>query len=795
MNICKATIISAVALSAASLLHAKPWWERPVRIGYSPVIDNNYDGPLSPDFNGGYYAFPVRMASGPFNLYRFSDLLNGYFDSPVYSLTNSSVRGYYTDFQLRGAALNSDQSRVLVGSYTGAKMLSLPLEAESVVVDQPGASDPNAFIVTNSIGITPDFFRFSKDGKSLYCSAQGSAFRTNVYVFSVGDLTGPGGALTHRKTIPVGQRVRNSAYAVVNGREIFYVLLDKKLGVKAVDVESGEVTTILENPLAESSSYGAIAVTGTAARKPRLTIFHEDSGAIGSIEVFDLTPDGKHLASEEPVYKASPGIVGTSLLNYSRTGNGVSLNITDDESTMLIGCGCSFSLVCYKPEVRVVNVGEKADVSVDASGFVLPGTEISGRVSRCHRLFTPHIYVGGKKIALDDRGYFRFTAGATAEIVVTYTYKYAWYSDPALKNSIVDDFLSYTPWGGILDEANGRYFAIAACNSFSGGESGIVQYNAAELISSRKDNQKSVNSTFSYFEKPMETTRDITYSPEYNVVLSSGMSPSTNTIVAHPVGGMWNRGEDDSRYCVTNDLNRRLWPAAFGHGSEFFYAIHDTAPETPAESWSFPGPKSTNPALAKFRTVADSEGRLVAFEFVEDIVTDNLPQTSDYDCYVGVVRTFYDAARNRDIVYIAGRDGLTAVDTSTTPPTVVNNWFENPGPWDETYPSFNIIGTERDTPRVVLNRSSAGLGVYQLMPDLMTLASTEPVASFTRGSAPFSSLNLGSLALGYCGFGASADEKFLFFSAPSMPGSKLTLFLLTSGHVLDCYPETRLIFR
>ena len=200
------------------------------------------------------------------------------------------------------------------------------------------------------------------------------------------------------------------------------------------------------------------------------------------------------------------------------------------------------------------------------------------------------------------------------------------------------------------------------------------------------------------------------------------------------------------------------------------------------------------PALGRFRPVADSSGKLLSFTFVDDIVTNNLPHIGDYACYVGVIRVFYDAARNREILYVAGQDGVTAVDLSTSPPTVVRNWFQDVGKWDETYPSLNIIGVSRGTPHLVLNRSSTGLSVFQLREDLMTFASPRPIATFKKTDEPFASLGLRGNAMAFCGFGATENEKYILFNSPT-EGIRFTTLLIGSQLSKNAYPETWLILR
>ncbi len=49
-------------------------------------------------------------------------------------------------------------------------------------------------------------------------------------------------------------------------------------------------------------------------------------------------------------------------------------------------------------------------------------------------------------------------------------------------------------------------------------------------------------------------------------------------------------------------------------------------------------------------------------------------------------------------------------------------------------------------------------------------------------------------AMAYCGFGATADEKCIYFNAPS-DGIKFTTFLITSDRVKNANPETLPIMR
>ena len=438
------------------------------------------------------------------------------------------------------------------------------------------------------------------------------------------------------------------------------------------------------------------------------------------------------------------------------------------------------------PVVRLVKIGGEDcnfEVRVVGQSGDATGREVSPTdVIRCTiyplpRLYKAYAHIDGKPVAIDEHGHFSGPAGETGLVVVSYAKKGAWYLDPVEKNRVVlNGTTCYTPWGGVLDEENGLYFAVVACNSYGGGESGVVQINAQELIESPADDQVPMNSTTKPYASVNETTRDISYSAKYRVVLSSGFSGDTNKVVAYPLGGDWQNMYDETndvptlekRYYVSNDLGRRLWPAGFDHDSTYFYAVHSNGePEPDSGTWVN---DTYNASLGKFAPVEDGNGLLVGFHFIEDIVTDGLPTLTAGDggmgSYVGVVRTFFDAANNREIVYVAGENGVTAVDTSTTPPTVVHNVFPNLPSYVETYPSLNVTGVSDGTPHLVLNRSTTGLSVYALMPDLMTLVSTEPIAAYTKADPHFAIMNFTGLAMGYCGFGATEDEKYLFFNAP-----------------------------
>ena len=134
------------------------------------------------------------------------------------------------------------------------------------------------------------------------------------------------------------------------------------------------------------------------------------------------------------------------------------------------------------------------------------------------------------------------------------------------------------------------------------------------------------------------------------------------------------------------------------------------------------------------------------------------------------------------------------MDLSTTPPTVVRNWFPKPGKYDETYPSLNIIGVGNRTPHLVLNRSTTGLSVYGLLPDLMTLAHPSPIAAYVKSKPPFSTFGMTGNAMAFCGFGATADEKYIFFNAPT-DGIKFTTLLIASERAKNAMPETMIILR
>ena len=793
----KRQFVALVLTLVAAAARANPWWERPLLMGTVTFGGQKGDGGpyhVGVDADETYVSFPQSMAIDPVSLYTWDDAANGVFDNPVNVISNSLLTQIYSSGQLRGAAISTAHGRQLIGSYAGPYVLSVPLEPmEEVILDNGVADNPNVFAITNSLGITLDSFFFSKDGRFLYSSAQGSAYRNKVFKFTVGNLKASGAQLAavDGGVYDFGARIRNATFATVDGHELYYALLEGTNGVKVLDLDTGAISQIVSFQAA--ATYGAISVVGAAAHTPRLYVLPSGNHlsaptSTGDLAIYDLDPTGKALAGVAPRVFTKTEISALSGVGLDGA-NGLDITVSDDESVLLVSANNKIAAIRYQPEVQVFNVGNKADVEVVQSGQILPGEGIWGRIRNLQRHYKAFVYIDGKPAELDQYGNFSGVAGATADVVVTYAWDSSWYMDPAFKNKVVvNGTMTYSPWAGLLDEENGRYFASISCNHFGGVESGLAQIDAAMLVKSRHTDQEAVNWTMKQFESGDETFRDLAYSPEFGVVLSSGFSGYTNKVVAYPLGGSWTNDQD--RYFVPNDLGRRLWPAAFGHGSQYFYAIHSTVGDEPTGGWVN---DTVAPALGKFRSVTDESGKLVSFAFVEDIVTNNLPHIGDYACYVGVVRTFTTPS-GHEIVYVAGQDGVTAVDLSTSPPTVVRNWFKNVGKWDETYPSLNIIGVSRGTPHLVLNRSSTGLSVFQLREDLMTLASPNPIASFKKTDEPFASLGLNGSAMAYCGFGATADEKYLFFNAPTA-GLKFTTLLITSQRVKNSTPETRFILR
>ena len=797
--------LSALFLVAfVTVAQANPWWERPNLMGTVSFKGQKGDGgPYHVGVDAGetYVSFPQSMAIDPVSLYTWEDAANCVFDNPVNIISNALLTQVYSSGQLRGAAISTVHGRQLIGSYAGPYMLSVPLEPmEDVFLDNGVADNANVFAITNSLGITLDSFFFSKDGRFLYSSAQGSAYRNKVFKFAVGNLEASGAQLTavDGGVYDFGARIRNAAFATIDGHELYYALLDGTNGVKVLDVDTGVISPIVS--FRAAATYGAISVVGAATHTPRLYVLPSGNhlsapSSTGDLTIYELDPTGKALAGAAPRVFTKSEI--STLSGFGLDGaNGLDITVSDDESVLFVCANDKIAAIRYKPEVRIFNVGNKATVrvdsstSVDQSGLILPGTTISCRLSNLQRRFKAFAYIDGKPAEIGPDGRFYGVAGATADIVVTYAWDSSWYMDPALKNKVViDDAMTYSPWAGLLDEENGRYFASISCNHFGGVESGLAQIDAARLIKSRRTGQEAVNWTMTSFESGDETIRDLAYSPEFGVVLSSGFSGYTNKVVAYPLGGSWTNDQD--RYFVPNDLGRRLWPAAFGHGSQYFYAVHSTVGVEPTGGWVN---DTVAPALGRFRPVADSSGKLVSFTFIDDIVTNNLPHIGDYACYVGVVRTYYDAASNREILYVAGQDGVMAVDLSTSPPTVVRNWFGNVGKWDETYPSLNVIGASRGTPHLVLNRSTTGLSVFQMREDLMTLASPDPIVAYKKTDVPFSTFGMGGNAMAFCGFGATMDEKYLYFNAP-LDGIKFSTLLITSRRVRDANPETMIILR
>ena len=801
----KRLLAALVLILFAAAARANPWWERPVLMGTVSFKGQKGDGGpyhVGVDADETYVSFPQSMAIDPVSLYRWDDAANGVFDNPVNIISNTLLTQVYSSGQLRGVAISTAHGRQLIGSYAGPYALSVPLEPmEEVILDNGVAENPNVFAITNSLGITLDSFFFSKDGRFLYSSAQGSAYRNKVFKFAVGNLEASGAQLTavNGGVYDFGARIRNAAFATIDGHELYYALLDGTNGVKVLDVETGVISPIVS--FRAAATYGDIAVVGAATHTPRLYVLPSGNhlnapSSTGDLTIYELDPTGKALAGTAPRVFTKSEISTLSEVRLDGA-NGLDITVSDDESVLLVCANDKIAAIRYKPEVRVFNVGAKADVEVAQSGLIPPGTGISCRLRNLQRRFKAFAYIDGKPAEILPDGRFFGVAGATADIVVTYAWDSSWYMDPAYMNKVaIDDTMTYSPWCGLLDEENGRYFASISCNHFGGLESGLAQIDAAMLMKSHRTDQKAVNWTMTGFESGDETFRDLAYSPEFGVVLSSGFSGYTNKVVAYPLGGSWTNNQD--RYFVPNDLGRRLWPAAFGHGSQYFYAVHSTVGEEPSgQGWVN---DTVRPALGKFRAVSDQAGRLVSFAFVEDIVTNNLPHIGDYACYVGVVRTYYDAAGNREILYVAGQDGVMAVDLSTSPPTVVRNWFRNVGKWDETYPSLNVIGASRGTPHLVLNRSTTGLSVFQLREDLMTLASPDPIAAYKKVDEPFASLDLLGNAMAFCGFGATENEKYLFFNSPSknntpMDIPQFTAFLITSRRVKNSTPETRFILR
>ena len=307
------------------------WWENPGAIATNFAGHAGDAGPyrfsVGSDFAAISYGNHATSGTG-FKLFSVDSLLSGN-ATPIYTETLANAQSLNIS-SIRGAAISEALDVALLTAYSGGKAYSLPLSANTLELGV------NAFEITNDQGITFDRAYFSADNQYLYTTETSGGTNTKIAKWAIADgLKGSGQKLTLVAEYTMPARVRDFAYAVINNKELFYILQNGTAGVCVYDVAGG-TNVQLTAQLSNGGNYGSVAISMTSTSTPTLTVLPSmDSGTHDPMAVYQLTADGLSIANTLATFTAADLVAaGITAGSYIR-----SAWPSEDDETLYLGYG------------------------------------------------------------------------------------------------------------------------------------------------------------------------------------------------------------------------------------------------------------------------------------------------------------------------------------------------------------------------------------------------------------------------------------------------------------------------
>ena len=308
------------------------WFENPGVIATNLAGHAGDAGPyrfsVGSDFAAISYGNHNNSGTG-FKLFSVDSLLSGN-ATPIYTETLANAQSLNIS-SIRGAAISEALDVALLTAYSGGKAYSLPLSANTLELGV------NAFEITNDQGITFDRAYFSADNQYLYTTETSGGTNTKIAKWAIADgLKGSGQKLTLVTEYTMPARVRDFAYAVINNKELFYVLKDGTAGVCVYDVAGG-TNVQLTAQLTNGGNYGSVAVSMTSTSTPTLTVLPSMSNndPQDPMVVYQLAADGLSIANTLATFTVADltaaGATGGSYIRSAWP--------SEDDETLYLGFG------------------------------------------------------------------------------------------------------------------------------------------------------------------------------------------------------------------------------------------------------------------------------------------------------------------------------------------------------------------------------------------------------------------------------------------------------------------------
>ena len=309
------------------------WYENPGVIATNIAGFSGAAGPYKFSVGSNFAAISYgnhNTAGTGFKLFEIDDLLAGnataIYDEPINSVINIA--------SIRGAAICEALDVALVTAYNGGKVYAFPLSTNVLTLGT------TVFEITNDRGITFDRAYFSYDNQYLYTTEVDGGDNKKIAKWAIADgLKGSGQKLTLVTEYPTGSRVRDFAYAKINGKELLYVLQNDTAGVGVYDIAAGTFTQ-LTAAFTGAENYGSVAISMTSTSTPTLTVLPSKDERTGGLTpdplaVYQLAADGLSINSTLATFTRDDLIAaGITAGLYIRTAMP-----SEDDETLYLGYG------------------------------------------------------------------------------------------------------------------------------------------------------------------------------------------------------------------------------------------------------------------------------------------------------------------------------------------------------------------------------------------------------------------------------------------------------------------------
>ena len=329
----KAFTASFVILTSL-ITQASPWWEKPNGVALIiglPVQEVGsgsnlgYVSAFHGNGSGNHLGITYGMNPLRFDLYQVNGL-----DTPILVAQTNTTSP--VTIGLRGVAISDEVGQSMALAYRS--------EYSVYAVSIDGS---NPYIVSRTNPIQIDAGAFSKDGNYLFSNRQDSS-NTKIVKWpvskdsttgniSIGDVVGE---------LDVGGRVRNIAYANINGRDLVFAIVDS-VGISVADMTGTDISQWNSYSLVTglpSASYGSLCLSGLLAEgeTPTLTVATSINANNSSdvLNVYSITVPSSGTPSASLIKSFSQydmSVMGCGdIRDANRYGN--TIYVTDDNKTL-----------------------------------------------------------------------------------------------------------------------------------------------------------------------------------------------------------------------------------------------------------------------------------------------------------------------------------------------------------------------------------------------------------------------------------------------------------------------------